>query len=760
MTDTPPIAVAEPKPAVARETTSPSSNGRGGGGIIARGERQAAEAVAAALADLGFTPRQVDLRPLPFEGTWGLATSAAYALANEAVMRDLAASGQLEGLSKKEAKALAAGAVRERVPLLAEEIASRVAAAGNPLFGAVEAVNGYVNIAFDGNAVAAALIGEVLQRGPAYGRGAAVAEVVMVEHSQPNTHKAFHVGHLRNSVLGVAISNILRAAGYDVKDANYIGDIGMHVVKCLWCYERFHRGEEPASPEARGRWLGEIYAESDARVNFRKDVLDFLQLVSGEDPQFVATIDRMLKYLWRKGAEGEDIAYLLGRIINAQAIKDDQLRQDPVIPMFWPIVGDQLRAEVAVPKPYVPVEGEPKPTMTPEERLARWESLAAHMDEWWSASPGWRDEVRETFTRWETQDPDFVALWETTRDWSMADFRRIFAELGAAFDVWFFESEVEEEGKRMAQDLLQRGIAEISEGLPVVKIDEKLGLTEPTFRTMPILRSDGSSLYATKDLALTRRKFEEFGVDRAIWVVDVRQSLYFQQIFKILELWGFEQARQAHHVGYEMVVLPEGVISSRKGNVPVYDDVRDAVLTRAREIIDEKNPELTPERKEAVAWDVALGSLKYAMLARDNNKVVTFDLDEALSFDGHAAPYIQYAHARASRILEHAGENEATLLASLDGLDFGALQPEELGLLQGIAALPDEIQRAAAEYRPLLIASYVYDLAKRFNDFYHACPVLSSPEPTRTARLALTAATRQTLANSLALLGIAAPEEM
>jgi len=763
MTDSPQTAVADP--AAATDVSSSMAAARsapvnGRGGVIARGEREAGEAIAAALADLGFAPRPVDLRPLPFEGTWGLATSAAYGLANEAVTRELEASGQLAGLSKKEAKALAAGAVRERVPVLAEQIAERVAAAGNSLFASVEAVNGYVNIAFNGNAVAAALIGEVLQRGPEYGRGAPIAETVMVEHSQPNTHKAFHVGHLRNSVLGVAVSNILRAAGYDVKDANYIGDIGMHVVKCLWCYERFHRGEEPASPEARGRWLGEVYAESDARLNFRKDVLDFLQLLAGEDQQFVATIDRMLKYLWRKNADGEDIAYLLGRVIHAQPIKDELLRQDDVIPQFWPIVGDQLRAEAEAPRPYVPVEGDPEPTMTPAERLARWESLAAHMDEWWAAAPGWRDEVRETFARWDAQEPEFVALWQTTRDWSMADFRRIFAEIGATFDYWFFESEVEVEGKRMVEDLLERGIAEISEGLPVVKIDEKLGLTEPTYRTMPVLRSDGSSLYSTKDLALTKWKFEEYGVDRAIWVVDTRQSLYFQQIFKILELWGFEQARQAFHLGYEMVVLPEGVISSRKGNVPVYDDVRDAVLERARETIEEKNWELSPERKAQVAWEVALGSLKYAMLARDNTKVVLFDLEEALSFDGHSAPYIQYAHARACRILEHAGETEESLQTRLEGLDFGELRPEELGLLQGIASLPEEIQRAAAEYRPLLIASYVYDLAKRFNDFYHACPVLTSPEPTRTARLALTAATRRTLANGLALLGIAAPAEM
>jgi arginyl-tRNA synthetase len=768
MTDAPHTAVAAPAPAPANETAPASANGRGDrtGGIIARGEREAREAIAAAVADLGLSPRPIDLRPLPFEGTWGLATSAAYALANEAVTRELAASGHLEGLSKKEAKALAAGAVRERVPLLAEEIAARVAATNNPLFASVEAVNGYVNIAFDGNAVAAALIGEVLARGLEYGYGAPIAEKVMVEHSQPNTHKEFHVGHLRNSVLGVAISNILRAAGYQVSDANYIGDIGMHVIKCLWCYERFHRGEEPASAEERGRWLGDIYAESDQRVNFRKEVLDFLLLLATEDQQFAAAVDRMLKYLWRKNAddgvvvEGGDVAYLLGRLAHAQPIKDDQLVRDDVIPLFWPIVGEQLRHEVAAPKPYVLVEGEPEPTTTPEERLARWERLAARMDEWWPRSPAWREEVRATFARWEAQNPELVALWRETREWSMADFRRIFAELGADFDVWFYESEVEETGKRIVQELLAQGIAEVSEGLPVVKIDEKLGLEEETYRTLPILRSDGSSLYSTKDLALTRRKFEEFGVDRAIWVVDVRQSLYFQQIFKVLELWGFAQARQAHHLAYEMVVLPEGVISSRKGNAPIYDDVRDAVLARAREIIEEKNPELAPERKERVAWEVALGSLKYTMLARDNTKTVTFDLEEMLSFDGHAAPYIQYAHARASRILEHAGETEETLLPRLDGLDFGELQPEELGLLQGIAALPEEIQRAAAEYRPLPIASYVYDLAKRFNDFYHECPVLPSPEPTRTARLALTAATRRTLANGLALLGIAAPEEM
>jgi arginyl-tRNA synthetase len=732
-------------------------------GIVAAEERVAAGAITAALAELGLEGRSPELRPVPFAGTWGVASSVCLGLASDLVMRDLAAAGELEGLSKKEAKRRAADGVRGRAQELAEQVADRVAAgAGGDGFARVEAVNGYVNVYFDPNAVAARLIGEVLADGAAYGSTAptATAERVMVEHSQPNTHKAFHVGHLRNSCLGVSVSRILRAAGFQVQDANYIGDIGMHVVKCLWCYEAFHLGEEPAEPEVRGRWLGEVYAESGARLDFRKDALDLLHLLSREDPEFVLAVDRMLKYLWRKNTDGEDIAYLLGRITHAQPIKEELLREEGVIPKFWPIVGDQLRDQLANPKPPPPVDGAPEPTTTPEERLARWEALAERMEEWWPRVPAWREDVKATFDRWERQDPTFVALWQETREWSMADFRRIFAELGAEFDVWFFESEVDEEGKRIVRDLLEQGIAEVSEGLPVVKIDEKLGLETPTYRTLPILRSDGSSLYATKDLALTRLKFERYGVDRAVWVVDARQALYFLQIAKILEIAGFPQAKQAFHLGYEIVRLPEGVISSRKGNVPVYDDIRDAVVTRAREIIAEKNPDLDAARQESVAWQVAIGSLKYAMLARDNNKVVVFDLDEALSFDGHAAPYIQYAHARACRILEHAAETDETLRPKLEGLDFGDLAPEELGLLQGVAALPEEVRRAAAEYRPLPIAAYVFELAQRFNDFYHACPVLTSPEPTRTARLALVAATRRTLANGLDLLGIAAPSEM
>jgi arginyl-tRNA synthetase len=722
-------------------------------GIIAREAERARQAIADALASRGLTPRgPIDIRPVPFAGTWGVASSVAHGLAGELAMADLEKAGKLEGLSKKEAKNLAGAATREMSASIAQGIADHMTATGT--FAKVEAANGFVNVYFDASAIAGQLVGSVLAEGEAYGTGTPKTEQVLVEHSQPNTHKSFHVGHLRNSCIGIAVSNITQAAGYPVLQATYPGDIGMHVIKCLWCYERFHKGQEPADPAQRGRWLGQIYTESDQRLNIRKDVIGFLDLLVREDPLFVANIDRLLKYLWRTEVDGEDIAYLLGRVMSAQTIDAEQLRDPEVIVKFWPIVGDHLRDVIERPD-LAPVEGNPDvpPTTTPEERLETWETLAPNI-EWFLHEPQWRAEVRETFQRWEAKDPEFVALWQETRDWSLSDFRRIFDELGAHFDVWFFESEVEEEGRQIVRELVAKGIAEVGEGgVTVVKIDEQLGLENDTYRTMPILRSDGTTLYSTKDLALTRRKFEDLHIDRAIWVVDVRQSLYFQQIFKILELWGFEQAKNAHHLGYEMVVLPEGVISSRKGNAPAYDDVRDAVLARATEVIAEKNWEMPEAKRAEVAKQVGIGSLKYAMLARDNNKTVTFDIDEALSFDGHSAPYIQYAHARACRILENAGDRNLEV-------QFGELAPEELTLLQAIAQFPEEIQRAAEQYRPLLIANYVYDLAKTFSDFYHACPVLQSEEPVRSARLGLVDATRQTLANGLALLGIDAPREM
>ncbi len=643
---------------------------------------------------------------------------------------------------------------------------SRRSVRASDRFASVEAVNGYINISYDAASVARQLLQEVLGQGERYGHQPQGTHhgKVMIEHSQLNTHKAAHVGHLRNICLGVAVTNIVRAAGYETMPTTYIGDIGRHVIQCLWCYTRFHEGEEPHRKNSRGRWLGDIYAESSARLSYRKSLLEFFNQLVKEDPVFVEAIDRMLKQLWETHTEGEDIAYLLGCVANQNEIDPSRFIDQQVMVRFWPIVGEQLVAERDAPAAedtdgQEPADGETAPTMTPEERVAEWERLNEQID-WWPHVDAWEQEVKDTFQLWEKKDPEFVALWEKTREWSLIELREIFEEFGATFDEWFYESEVEDAGREIVKDLLEQGIAEISEGLPVVKIDEKLGLEQETYRTMPILRSDGTTLYSTKDLALTRQKFVDYGVDTAVWVVDVRQSLYFDQISKILEISGFEQARNTVHLGYEFVALPTGAISSRKGNAPMLEDVRSAVLSRAVSVIEEKNPAMDAETREKVAWQVGIGAIKYTMLARDGNKVIVFDPEEALSFDGHAAPYIQYAHARACRILEHAGFREADAVNGVESIELPEPAPEELSLLQTLSEFPGVVQRAAAEYRPLYLTNYVYELAKTFNDFYHACPVLKSDDPVKTARLTLVAATRVTLRNGLHVLGIEAPDEM
>jgi len=743
-------------------------------GIVAREERAAADALRAALRDLGIDPgtKPLELRALPFEGTWGGASTIARMVAGDLVTQELEASGALEGLSKKEIKKKVNEQVNDRALALADQLANALATTGR--FAKVESVNGYINVFFDTNRLASRLIGEVLDRGERYGWApeGLHTERVMIEHSQLNTHKAAHVGHLRNICLGVAVTNISRAGGYPTMPVTYIGDIGRHVIRCLWCYTNFHRGQEPAGDAPKGRWLGDIYAEADSRLSFRKDVISFLNGLFKEDERFQLAIDRLLKFLWREGnVDGEDVAYLLGRVTHQQELDVTQLRDPNVLIPFWPIIGNQLREELeqeAAETDAAASDGDASTdettdttvTMSVAERLEEWERLAPHMADWWPHGPRWEQEIKDLFQLWETKDPEFVALWEETREWSMIDLRQIFDEFGAEFDVWFWESGVEDAGRQIVRELLDRGIAEVSDGLPVVKIDEKLGLKTETYRTMPILRSDGTTLYSTKDLALTQQKFVEYDVDRAIWVVDVRQSLYFDQISKILELYGFEQAKNTQHLGYEFVTLPSGVISSRKGNAPMLEDVRDGMIERALQVIQEKNPTLAPEKQQEVAHQVGIGAIKYMMLARDGNKVIVFDPNEALSFDGHTAPYIQYAHARACRILERSEITDAQIAESLATLDFVEPQGEELSLLQAIGDFPSIVLRAADEFRPLHITNYVYDVAKRFNDFYHACPVSQSEEPIRSARFALVAATRQTLKNGLALLGIDAPEQM
>jgi arginyl-tRNA synthetase len=367
-------------------------------------------------------------------------------------------------------------------------------------------------------------------------------------------------------------------------------------------------------------------------------------------------------------------------------------------------------------------------------------------------------ERREMYRRWDAGDPMVRQLWLMTREWSLDELRNILSMLDIHIDVWFFESEVDELAKEIVEELVRLGIAEDDRpagGPVIVKIDEKLGLKKEKYRTNILLRSDGTTLYLTKDLALAKVKFEKYHVDRSVYVIDVRQSLHMQQTYKILELWGFPQASKCFHLGYGFVSLPEGAMSARRGVLVLFKDVADEAVRRVLKVIAEKNPEMPENDRATVARQVGLGALAYAMLSVDNNKDMVFEMDQALNFDGHTAPYIQNAYVRANSILKKAAEIPGQ--AAFDS----PLTPHEVQLIDLISRFPHIVQNAANEYRPLVMANYAYDLASTFHSFYHVVPVLQAESAgVRAARLRLVAAARQTLANALRLLVIQAPDVM
>ncbi|MGB9674061.1 MAG: arginine--tRNA ligase [Anaerolineales bacterium] len=577
------------------------------------------------LKDQGYPWEEgLEWSAIPFTGDWGISTSFFKIAAKHA--KDLRQKG------------IQTSPVSELAQTIASQVRDQIGVPSG--FKRVEAIRGYLNLFYDPFEFSRRVIDTVLEQGEHFGWGQKTGKRILVEFSQPNTHKAFHVGHLRNVVLGDALCNILEAAGNEVIRANYINDTGLHVIKWLWNYQKFHAGEEPG--EDKTRWMGDLYAEANKRIE--------------ENPQL-------------------------------------------------------------------------------------------------------EDEVRALYARWDQRDPDIMALWEKTRQWSLEGFDQIYAILGVRFDHIFYDHELEKPGQELVEELIRKGIAidERPQGPVIIRIDDLLGLKKETYRVLVVLRSDGTSLYATKDLPLAIKKFELFNPDLSVYVIDVRQSLYLQQIYKTLALMGHpDWAERCYHFSYEIVNLPGNVtIASREGTIVLLEDLIREARRRALEVVKEKNPSLTDQEMKEVARIVALGAIKYPMLARDNTKVVTFDWQSALDFNGQAAPYIQYAHVRANSILRKLGNSIP------ETSDFHyELHPTEIQLIELIARIPTEIQRAAQEMKPLHLTNLAYELARAFNDFYAECPVLKAEESVRAERVRLVAAARQAIANVLSLLGILAPEVM
>ncbi len=363
--------------------------------------------------------------------------------------------------------------------------------------------------------------------------------------------------------------------------------------------------------------------------------------------------------------------------------------------------------------------------------------------------PALDDEARSWFKRLEEGDSAAVEYWTLFRKLSLENYAVIYDLLGIQFEHYHGESHYNEMLDRVIELVQEKGIAKESEGALIVDL-------EP-YNLPPVMlrKKDGATLYITRDIAAAIYRQETFNFALSLYVVGAEQVLHFQQLFKILELLGFEWAKDCVHVPFGLIRFKEGKMSTRAGKIILLEEVLKRSINMAREIIEEKNPDLTD--KESAAKAVGLGAVRFGDLSNDRIKNIEFDWEKVLDFSGETAAYIQYAHARICSILRKSG----SLAEEWDDKAASLLvKDEETALIKTLAQLPGKIIASAENYRPSILARYLIDVAREFNRFYHNCPVLGSEGELQHGRLLLINATRQVIANGLGLLGIVAPEEM
>jgi len=491
----------------------------------------------------------------------------------------------------------------------------------------VQAQGPYLNFFVNKTHLSEQVISKILKEKEKYGKSPrGKSRKIMIEFSQANTHKAFHVGHIRGTSLGESLARILEFNNAKVLRVNYQGDSGMHVAKWIWCYKKYHSKEKLTNDES---WIASIYVDSVKRLTQNPDLEKEAQVIN------------------KKLEESKD------KLLNE--------------------------------------------------------------------------------------------LWKKTRKLSLEAFETIYKDLGTHFDKYFFEKDMEIPGKKIAQELLKNKIAKVNKGATIIDLNEHdLGV-------WVLLRSDGTVLYSAKDLALARKKFQDFKINESLILLGTAQALHAQQIKKTLELMKFKYWDKYNAQTFDEVRLPTGKMSSRTGENILYSAFKQEMLEYARKEIKSRSPELKEKEIEDRALAISIAAMKYSMLKQGHNKNIVFIKEEALAFEGDTGPYIQYSYARASSILRKIKKQvKKTKLQNLN--DHEAL------LIKKLADFPEIVEKAYSGLNPAIIANYTYQLAQLFNEFYHSSPVINSDN--ESFRLDLVKSFRFTIKNSLSLLGIDVLEEM
>jgi arginyl-tRNA synthetase len=509
----------------------------------------------------------------------------------------------------------------------------------------IELKGAFLNIFTNQDNVANVLIPEIL-KGTWFTKIKDVSEnsktKVMIEYSQPNTHKEFHVGHGRNVCLGDSLCRLYDYNGYTVSRVNYIGDEGTHIAKCLWGVKNYTGEALTDAIKNKAEWLGARYVEANNKLK------------------------------------------------DAEADAD-------------------LKAK-------------------------------------------YQSEISAIHHEIESKSGPQYDLWVKTRQYCLDDFNAIYKWLDVKFDHFFYESEVSEASQEIVEEYLKKGLFYEDQGaIGFDMTDRKLGF-------FIARKKDGTTLYATKDLALAKVKFNDWNIDRSIYVVGSEQNFHFKQVFYALEKMGFKNADKCYHLSYGMVVRPEGKMSSRAGNSFTFLQLINLVKEEIATYLEKYIGEWDQARLDDTSDKLAVGAIKYGMLFADPNKEIVFDPKEWVSFEGNSGPYLMYSYARTMSIINKAkAEN---IFADINHLSL-LTHESERELMRSIYEFNSTMIYACENYKPSTVANHLFFMCKAYNRFYTEVSVMKAETPElRGARLALLEAFSKTLYQGLNLLGITPPEKM
>lgn len=627
----------------------------------------------------------------------------------------------------------------------------------------VKALGPYLNFVMDRNLLAHDILPKILG-GSYLAKREDKGVKVMVEYSQPNTHKALHVGHSRCATMGDSFVRIFEWSGFDTVPANYLGDEGTHVARCLWYYTNHFSGDIPT--ENRGEFLGGLYAKAVQLVSLSS-------MTKAPLPGVVATKvvrieshpnEENLKVLVLETTNGEEtvvcggIGYSEGDIV-AHAGPSTRVNDRPISSRAVKGVESAgmicSETELGIGNEKNKIAILPNGTAIGEEVAEIYSLIEEPVLKLWKKR---NDEVGKVLADIESGGGETYDLWKETRQWSIDDFMDHYDWLRCRFDHWFYESEFGESSKAMVSEYQDRGIFEKSDG--AVGAD----LTSDDLGFVILTKSNGTATYASRDLVLAKKKFEEFNVDRSIYVVDEGQSLHFKQVFKCLEKMGYEKAKDCYHHGYGVVALADPSkdsgfrqISSRAGDTSLFTELRNGLEDRVKNefLVQYKNDWDEDEINHA-CHALALSAIRYGMLRQSNDSMIIFDLDRWTEAKGETGPYLLYVYARIQSIKRKTG------LKSSSSSDWSLLTHEtEQNLIATLAEYHAAIDRACSEYAPNHLCSFAYDLCKNFNRFFRDCSIKNAEnEELQIARLSLADAVGLTLSHCLSLLGIEVIDRM